>query len=52
MKITMKDKLIPETPQTGDNTNIGLWLGLFGIASVTLLGSLYLNKKRKEDIDE
>ncbi|MCR0130322.1 LPXTG cell wall anchor domain-containing protein [[Clostridium] innocuum] len=52
VKITMKDKLIPETPQTGDNTNIGLWLGLFGIASVTLLGSLYLNKKRKEDIDE
>lgn len=52
VKITMKDKLIPETPQTGDSTNIGLWLGLFGIASVTLLGSLYLNKKRKEDIDE
>ena len=52
VKITMKDKLIPKTPQTGDSTNIGLWLGLFGIASVTLLGSLYLNKKRKEDIDE
>ena len=40
MKITMKDKLIPEIPQTGDQTNLGLWLGLSGIS--ILAGIHYL----------
>jgi len=45
--ITMHDKLIPETPKTGDDTNIVLWSGL-SISSAMLLGIMMLLKKKEE----
>ena len=50
-KIVMKDKLIPETPKTGDETNIMLWLSLLTLTTIGLLGSAYLRRK-DESIDE
>ena len=45
--ITMHDKLIPETPKTGDDSNIVLWSGL-SISSAMLLGIMMLLKKKEE----
>lgn len=50
-KITMKDKLIPEIPQTGDQTNLGLWLGLSGISILAVM-ALLARKRKKDDSDE
>lgn len=50
-KITMKDKLIPEIPQTGDQTNLGLWLGLSGISILAVI-ALLARKRKKDDVDE
>lgn len=47
----MKDKLIPKIPQTGDQTNLGLWLGLSGISILAGVGVLARNRK-KDDSDE
>ena len=49
--ITMKDKKAPTVPDTGDETNLNLWLGLLGIAAIGLLGGIYL-KRKEVDIDE
>lgn len=51
MKFTMKDELIPEIPQTGDQTNLGLWLGLSGISILVGIGVL-ARKRKKDDSDE
>ena len=51
VKITMKDKKAPTVPDTGDETNLNLWLGLLGIAAIGLLGGIYL-KRKEVDIDE
>lgn len=51
-KITMKDKLIPEIPQTGDQTNIGLWLGLSGISILAGIGILARNRKKDDSNEE
>ena len=45
--ITMHDKLIPETPKTGDDSNIVLWSGL-SISSAMLLGIMMLLKKKDQ----
>ncbi|GFI40743.1 hypothetical protein IMSAGC017_00778 [Thomasclavelia cocleata] len=45
VKIIMKDKLIPEIPQTGDSTDIGFWLSALGIAVIGLLGGIYVKRK-------
>ena len=50
-KITMKDKLIPEIPQTGDQTNLGLWLGLSGISLLAVM-ALLARKRKKGDSNE
>lgn len=51
-KIVMKDRLKPTTPQTGDNTNLNLWLALAGISSICVLGSIYLARRKKEGTNE
>ncbi len=51
-KIVMKDKLKPTAPQTGDNTNLNLWLVLAGISSIGVLGSIYLARRKKEGTNE
>lgn len=52
VKITMKDKLKPTVPDTGDKTNLKLYLGLAG-ASIAAIGAIcLLKKKKKEDKDE
>ena len=50
-KITMKDKLIPEIPNTGNQTNLGLWLGLSGISLLVVMAFL-ARKRKKDDVDE
>ena len=51
LKITMKDKLIPEIPNTGNQTNLGLWLGLSGISLLAVMAFL-ARKRKKDDLDE
>lgn len=51
VKITMKDKPIPETPKTGDSANITLWLSVLGLTTIGLLGGIYL-KRKEESADE
>ena len=52
LKITMKDKLIPENPSTGDQTNIMLYVGgALVSAGVILALWFYKKKKNEEDFD-
>ena len=46
-KIVMKDKLKPKTPQTGDETNVGLWATL-ALGAGAVLAAAILLKKRKD----
>lgn len=48
-KIIMKDKLIPEAPDTGEQTNLGLWLGLMGISLFAVFALLSKNRKKDEN---
>lgn len=50
-KIVMKDKLKPKTPQTGDETNVGLWTTLALGAGAVLVATILLKKRKdmKED---
>ena len=52
VKITMKDKLKPTVPDTGDKTNLKLYLGLAGASIAAIGGICLLKKKKKEDKDE
>lgn len=49
-------KLIPPTPdvpQTGDNSNLGFWIGLGGIALGGVIAcAIMFFKKKKDDDDE
>lgn len=58
-KVVMKDEAEPEetpqpstpaadTPKTGDDTNMALWLALGGLALVGLVGSVALFRKKKK----
>lgn len=47
VKITMKDKLIPEVPQTGDGASVEQWVILLSLAAIEILCAIYL--KYKED---
>lgn len=43
----------PDVPQTGDNSNLGFWIGLGGIALGGLISLAIIHfKKRKDDGDE
>lgn len=50
--VTMHNEL-RDTPKTGDDSNVGLWLVLGGVAAVgaTVCGILGFKKKKKEDND-
>ena len=37
-----------KVPQTGDGSNIPLWLSLLGISMLSLAGILRVNKKKRE----
>lgn len=50
VKITMKDKLKPIVPDTGDKTNLNLYFGLAGASIVAIVGICLL--KKKEDKNE
>lgn len=44
---------VPDIPQTGDNSNLGFWIGLGGVAFGGLIacGIMYI-KRKKDDDDE
>lgn len=46
-KITMKDRMIPEVPQTGDTTNIALYIGSAMLSLALLAGLWYMKRKRE-----
>ena len=48
-KIVMKDKLIPETPKTGDETSLTMWLALVLISGIGL--TTFSHKKKKERLE-
>lgn len=37
-----------EKPQTGDNTNVSLWIALLGVDSIVLIAVILLGRKKKE----
>ena len=43
---------IPEIPQTGDNSNLGFWIGLGAIALGGLVATVIIGMKRKKDDDD
>ena len=43
---------IPKSPQTGDNSNLGFWIGLAAIAVGGLISCGIMAVKRKKDDDE
>ena len=43
---------MPEVPQTGDNSNLGFWIGLGAIALGGLISVGIMAIKRKKDDDE
>ena len=42
----------PEVPQTGDNTNLGFWIGLGAVALGALVSLVIIQIKRKKDDDD
>lgn len=43
---------VPDIPQTGDNSNIGFWIGLGAIALGGLVATVIIGIKRKKDDEE
>lgn len=42
---------VPDSPQTGDNSNLPLWFGLMGLSGASLIGiALYGRKRRREEM--
>ena len=42
---------VPDSPQTGDNSNLPLWFGLMGLSGASLIGiALYSRKRRREEL--
>ena len=41
----------PELPQTGDTSNLGVWIGLAGVAlgALVAVGIMYFKKKKGDD---
>ncbi len=51
--ITPPEPQVPEIPQTGDNSNLGFWLGLGAVALGGLVATaIILMKKKKDDDNE
>ena len=45
--------VVIDTPKTGDNSKLGLWLALLGVSAVGVaaLGIVGFRKRRKEDAE-
>lgn len=43
---------VPENPKTGDNSNLGFWIGLAAIALGGLISTLIIGIKQKKDDDD
>ena len=42
---------VPDSPQTGDNSNLPLWFGLMGLSGASLIGiTLYSRKRHREEL--
>ena len=53
VKATMTNERIPEVPQTGDESNIGFWIGLAAVALGGVIATaIVLIKKKKDDENE
>ena len=46
-KITITNTL--NTPDTGDMSNVGLWMSLFGASMAGTLGAAYVSLKKKKE---
>ncbi len=53
MKASMTNKRTPDIPQTGDESNIGFWIGLAAVALGGVIATaIVLIKKKKDDENE
>lgn len=52
VKLTPPAPPIPESPQTGDNSNLGFWIGLGAVALGGLISCIIMAVKRKKDDDD
>ena len=43
---------VPDIPQTGDNSNLGFWIGLCAIALGGLISTIIIAIKRKKDDED
>ena len=50
--VTIHPQPEPEKPQTGDNSNLGFWIGLGSVAVGGLVAFLIIKFKRKDEDDE
>lgn len=50
--ITIHPQPEPEKPQTGDNSNLGFWIGLGSVAVGGLIAFLIIKFKKKDEDDE
>lgn len=50
--VTIHPQPEPEKPQTGDNSNLGFWIGLASVAVGGLIAFLIIKFKKKDEDDE
>jgi LPXTG-motif cell wall-anchored protein len=50
--VTVYPQTIPETPQTGDNSNIGFFIGLGAVALGGLVSVIFIKLKKKDEDDD
>ena len=50
--VTIHPQPEPEKPQTGDNSNLGFWIGLGSVAVGGLIAFLIIKFKKKDEDDE
>lgn len=50
--VTIRPQPEPEKPQTGDNSNLGFWIGLGSVAVGGLIAFLIIKFKKKDEDDE
>ena len=43
---------VPESPKTGDNSNLGFWIGVGAVALGGLISCIIMAVKRKKDDDD
>lgn len=51
-EMTNQKEPIPEVPQTGDESNVGFWIGLGAVAFGGLVATVIIGIKRKKEDDE